>query len=101
MKQLSLVFATCFTLLFNAVHAQDTKLIKQTLLDWNKAVMTKNVELATSIFDNNAQVIFVGSEKNEIFKGMLEIRHSIEKQFMEDQEKLNKNLSERMGILDE
>ena len=78
MKQLSFLLAMFFILTLNATYAQDTRFIKQTLLDWNKAVMTKNVEMATSIFDNNAKVIFAGSEENEIFKGISEIRHSIE-----------------------
>ena len=78
MKQFSFLFAMFFILSLDRTYAQDTQSIKQTLLDWNKAIMTKNVEMATSIFDNNAKVIFVGSEEKEIFKGILEIRHSIE-----------------------
>ena len=81
MKQRSFLSAAFIVLSFNAIYAQDTLAIKQTLLNWNKAVTTKNVEMAASVFDNEAKVIFAGSEENEIFKGVSAIRHSIEEFF--------------------
>jgi len=78
MKKPSFLLTIIFILFINAAFAQDTQFIKQTLLDWNKAILTKNIEMATSMFDNNAKVILVGSEENEIHKGNSEIRHFLE-----------------------
>lgn len=72
-----------FTLSLNTSYAQDPQSIKQTLLDWNKAIMTKNVERAMAIFDNDANVILVGSEEKEIHRGNSEIRHFLNDFFCE------------------
>jgi len=69
------------TLTTTVTQSQDTEQIKQTLFDWNRAIENKDITKATGLFDKDAEVILIGSAKNEVHKGIAEIKSFLERYF--------------------
>lgn len=75
MQRLILTLLFCVLVCFHQpAKAQNFQDIRQTLTDWNNAVMNKDLEKAISVFDSNAKVILIGSGREELFKGNTDIR---------------------------
>ncbi|KAA3437639.1 YybH family protein [Rufibacter hautae] len=84
MKRLFLILIVTFYFVVQAnltAYAQNLQSVKQTLTDWNEAIMYKDIEKAISVFDDNANVIVIGSGKEEVHKGNAEIRKFLERFF--------------------
>jgi ketosteroid isomerase-like protein len=74
MNPVIFILTTLFAFSRNITSAQNFQDIKQTLIEWNNAVVNKDVEKGYNIFDSSAIIIFAGSSKPELFKGNAEIR---------------------------
>lgn len=74
-----LLLLTTLMVLSHIASAQKVQDIQQTLLDFNSAVTNKDIEKATSVFDNDSNVILAGSGKDELHKGNVAIRKFLER----------------------
>ena len=75
----SALFFILFTATFNPLRAQKAQdkviqEITQALKDWNTATGSANSELTMAQFDNTENIMVIGSDSGEIYKGKEQIR---------------------------
>ena len=76
---LQLILVILFSLVFNSLSAQTSSErvkneIREMLTQWNIAAKSANVEQAVSLFDSSENIMLVGSDSGEIFKGKDQIK---------------------------
>ena len=74
-----LVFLILFSIAFISLKAQTSseqvrKGISETLQLWNTSATNANVDQAMLLFDNSVNIMLIGSDSGEIFKGKDQIR---------------------------